>query len=222
MQRKLLPPDSWGITPRSIRAQTGESREIFYGPGSTFFRSPGCSDGKMTTKQERTKQASAAIDALFKSNPEQSKKQVAIDVATERSDIRRRRKAAPIEEQEAIKAKPTESTSKASPRREIDVARLPVLDAPWLKIQERVFTIADPDREFEDLRERLKLTEALTPMNLETALNNAEDCARRAHALYINARLEFEAYEHEMTPVLEAMREAANSDLQDEKRLMKI
>lgn len=99
----------------------------------------------------------------------------------------------------------------------INLDNLPIMDVPWMRIQETVLEVGDVEVEFQELKEALKLTEALTPNNLEAALNAAEDNARRAHALYIVARVEHEAFDLEMTPVVEAMREAANKELQNEK-----
>jgi hypothetical protein len=101
---------------------------------------------------------------------------------------------------------------------EFNFKDLPLLDAPWLKIQERVFNLEEPPEViFARLEADLKLTQALTPGNLEAALEGAEDNARQAHRLYVVAVVAFEAYEAEIGPIVEAMRDAANNDLQKEK-----
>lgn len=102
--------------------------------------------------------------------------------------------------------------------KEIAFDDLPIMNAPWMRIQEHVIDeLEDPEGEHAYLQDALRLTNALTPGNLEAALNDAEDNARRAHKLYICARVDYERFELEMLPVVEAMRDAANRDLQGEK-----
>lgn len=99
----------------------------------------------------------------------------------------------------------------------VDGDNLPIMGLPWQRIQQSVFTLDDPDQVYAELADALRMTEALTPGNLMTALNDAENNARRAHQLYVVARVDFERFELEMGPVIDAMREAANKDLQAEK-----
>lgn len=94
---------------------------------------------------------------------------------------------------------------------------LPELDMTFSRIRESVFTLHDPEGEYKHLEESISLREALTPVALMTALNAAEDNARRAHKLYVVARADYERFERECEPVIESMRDAANRELQDEK-----
>lgn len=52
---------------------------------------------------------------------------------------------------------------------------------------------------------------------LRRKLDQAEDLARLAHKLYVNARVEQERYELDMRPIRAAMSERANRELQREK-----
>lgn len=98
-----------------------------------------------------------------------------------------------------------------------ELATLPELGSPFVKIRETTFALPDPEGEWRYLEGRLALTDALTPGNLQTALNIAEDCARRAHRLYVVARADFERFEVECEAVTEGMRSEANRELQAEK-----
>lgn len=169
----------------------------------------------MRRRTSTTKETSPAVEALFSTAPQnRSKAQRIVEAGAAR---------AAAAKEPAPKPPTDESSAGASappPRRydlDISVDDFPLLNAPWMKIQERVFDLPDPDAEHAELEEALRLTDALTPGNLQAALNAAEDNARRAHRLYVVARAEFERFELEMSPVLEAMREAANRDLQNEK-----
>jgi hypothetical protein len=103
------------------------------------------------------------------------------------------------------------------PSAELSIEDLPMLPPAWMRIQERAFKLEDPEAEFDELEKALKLADALTPGNLQEALNAAEDNARRAHRLYIVARYEYERFELEAMPIVEAMRDAASKDLNGEK-----
>ncbi len=94
---------------------------------------------------------------------------------------------------------------------------LPELEMSFTRIRESVFTLHDPDGEYKHLEEGISLREALTPNALMTALNEAEDNARRAHKLYVVARADYERFERECEPIVESMRDAANRELQAEK-----
>lgn len=98
-----------------------------------------------------------------------------------------------------------------------ELGTLPDLGASFVRIRETTFSLADPEGEWTYLRDRLALTDALTPGNLQAALNIAEDCARRAHRLYVVAKADFERFEVECDAVTEAMRSEANRALQAEK-----
>ena len=93
----------------------------------------------------------------------------------------------------------------------------PSVSAPFTRIVERVFNIGDPDALFTSLTERLSLRDALTPGALQAALNIAEENARLAHQLYVNAKVESERFEIDADIVLGAMRSVATGELQREK-----
>lgn len=94
---------------------------------------------------------------------------------------------------------------------------LPELSISFTVIRESVFTLNDPDGEYKHLETSISLREALTPNALMTALNEAEDNARRAHKLYVVANADYERFERECEPIVEGMRDAANRELQSEK-----
>ena len=93
----------------------------------------------------------------------------------------------------------------------------PSVSEPFTRIVERVFNIGDPDALFTTLTERLSLRDALTPGALQAALNIAEENARLAHQLYVNAKVESERFEIDADIVLGAMRGGATAELQREK-----
>lgn len=211
MARRLLPPDPWGITPYAQRVMDGADPKTFY--NDPAFRAPAGmyrGGGKVDYMAERKRITKGGADALFSTAPQnRSKGQVIRDTGAAR----------------ATKAKtPTGESQRTTTARklgqaaeEIDIDNLPILSAPWMKIQERTFSLSDPENEHKDLETQLRLTDALTPGRLQEALNRAEDNARRAHKLYIVAQFEYESFELEMKPVIEAMRQSANTDLQGEK-----
>lgn len=211
MARRLLPPDPWGITPYAQRVQMGADPKEFYSR-STFAQAPvmdrvsthggdhmAMRRRRATTTEEKARETT---ESLFKTAPQNR------SAAKKIEDAGEARAAAPKDEG---------SKRRHDPRLEIATEDLPMLTAPWMKIQERVFNVPDPEAEYAELEEALRLTDALTPGNLQAALNSAEDNARRAHRLYIVARVEFERFELECGPVMEAMRDAAAKDLQGEK-----
>ena len=95
--------------------------------------------------------------------------------------------------------------------------QVPDMAPQFQAITTSVFTLDDPEAEYAHLEQAIKLTDALAPAALQSALNEAEDNARRAHKLYVVARAEFEHFEATVAPILESMRDAANRELQAEK-----
>jgi hypothetical protein len=94
---------------------------------------------------------------------------------------------------------------------------MPNVSESFSRIVERVFDIGDPDALFTTLMERMSLRDALTPGALQASLNIAEDNARLAHQLYVNAKVESERFEIDSDIVLGAMRAGATAELQREK-----
>lgn len=171
----------------------------------------------MPRRRTSDAKATEAVESLFVTAPQnQSKADKLARAGAARSPGRRRSKPKPPEGYTEAQVKDAFG-QRPDAASEIDLDNLPILAAPWLKIQERVFDLPDPETEHAELEAELRLTDALTPGNLSEALNNAEDNARRAHRLYVTALAAYEAFELEMTPVVEAMRETANKDLQGEK-----
>lgn len=230
MARRLLPPDPWGITPYAQRVDA-RKKGLAWG-----FEKLGnlslCTSKEATVAEASSERAQAIVAGMFRTAPvNQSKAQQIAAVGDKRVEEMRKKA-------EQVKTLPADAvTTPVAPRRrttpdpsvpltnsvrkpsssEFAIEDLPVLPPSWMRIQERVFTIDDPETEYADLESGLRLEEALTPGNLQTALNDAEDNARRAHKLYIVARSEFEKFELQASPLIEAMRDAANRDLQGEK-----
>jgi hypothetical protein len=110
---------------------------------------------------------------------------------------------------------PTTPTITQSPS---GLGEIPTMGRNFDKVTQRLFdTIGDPDPLYQALENDISLKCALTPGNLQQALNFAEDNARKAHAMYVVAVAEYEAFEAELDPIVEAMRAAATTALQDEK-----
>jgi hypothetical protein len=213
--RRILPPDPWGITPRAQRIQAKRSKAEFWGDKCPF---PRAADNRLLTPM-RTRKESALTGIFTKAEQNKSPADKVAELGAERVQARRAAQEPAATDKPAAEAKP--ALPKQRPGvvagKEFDINQLPTLTLPWMRIQESVFTIGDPEAEYDDLERDLKLNEALTPGNLEQALNRAEDNARRAHKLYVVGKVQFEAYERELTPIIEAMRQAANDDLQNEK-----
>lgn len=177
-------------------------------------------------KRTSTARASALVDGMFTTAPQNRTLAQKLEVEGEaRSTTKPGRRKPADEKKGEAKKEPDALAQRAAAAftgarkaaSVIDVDNLPVMNAPWMRIQETTFELEDPEAEHEELLEALRLTSALTPGNLEAALNDAEDNARRAHKLYIVARVDYERFDLEMTPVVEAMRDAANRELQAEK-----
>ena len=191
MHRRLLPPDPVGITPRGQRVQDGISKTRYY------------KNKKYMAKTNQAK-ATDVTDSLFQPAPQhRSKARKLVDVGKQRA------------KKPALAVASSTPASRVLP--EIDVFLFPSVGAQWQKIQERVFAIPDPEQEHRELSEALRLVNALTPGNLNAALNDAENNALRAHTLYIVAKADYDNFDCEMIPVIDAMREAAHADLHGER-----
>lgn len=135
-------------------------------------------------------------------------------MATRRRKLKRPVKGSPAAASRAADALfQTAPAQSSSP----ELSALPELGSAFVRVRETTFSLADPEGEWNYLRDRLALTDALTPGALQAALNIAEDCARRAHRLYIVAKADFDRFEIECDAVTEAMRSEANRSLQAEK-----
>lgn len=231
MSRRLLPPDPWGITPYAQRVDA-RAKGLAWG----FEKLGEISTLKATETgmASNTERADAAINSLFRTAPSNRSAAQKIEAVGDQRIATMRRKAEQVKELANAPATETgkverrkpvtpETTEKKrvarsfDPSAEISIEDMPLLPPSWMRIQERAFKLEDPEAEFNELEEALKLTDALTPGNLQEALNRAEDNARRAHRLYIVARIEYEKFELEASPIIEAMRDAASKDLQGEK-----
>jgi len=226
MARRLLPPDPWGITPYAQRV-AARVRGLDWG----FANWSGIStlNATETGMASNTERADAAINSLFKTAPVNRSKAQKVEAIGEQRIATMRKQAEQMKDLAQVPAKKVERRNSAEPPEtrkrarafdpsaEISIEDLPILPPAWMRIQERSFQLDDPEAEFSELEGELKLTNALTPGNLQEALNVAEDNARRAHRLYIVARCEYEKFELEALPIIEAMRDAASKDLQGEK-----
>jgi hypothetical protein len=127
----------------------------------------------------------------------------------------RRRKAAASAEEAATSLFAQAPAQAAAAERKMQ--ELPELAMSFTTIREKVFTLTDPDGEYQHLEDSLSIRAALTPGVLQAALNEAEDNARRAHKLYVVANADYERFERECEPIIESMRDAATRELQHEK-----
>lgn len=101
-------------------------------------------------------------------------------------------------------------------RGETPFAALPVMDKGFERIKDTIFQLPDPDAEYADLERALVLgTQQFD--SISAALDKAEDHARRAHRLYVCARVEAEKFNIDADIVEGAMRTQAVSELQREK-----
>lgn len=130
------------------------------------------------------------------------------------SPQRRRRRATKSKEAADALVQPAPAQEKAA---EAQRQHVPELSESFTNIRKSVFSMPSPDDVYARLEESISLKEALTPGVLMEATNKAEDNARLAHQLYINAKADFDRFERECDPVIESMRDAANRELQQEK-----
>lgn len=83
-------------------------------------------------------------------------------------------------------------------------------------VVERIFDLPDPASEYEALEKHL--TAGLGEHDSAArALDSAEDRARRAHRLYVNAKLDFERFQADAEVVTAALRQRAMEVLQRQK-----
>lgn len=95
---------------------------------------------------------------------------------------------------------------------------VPDLSDGFNRVTDRIFARAsDPIEAYEQLEAALSLSAALTPREIEAAVNLAHDRAYTAHALYVTARAEAETFDAEMASVVSAMKEEARIELEDDK-----
>ena len=107
-------------------------------------------------------------------------------------------------------------TSADAVRGPLPFTALPSMAGGYGSVQERVFTLPDPDGEYAELESRLMLGSREFD-SVSSALDQAEDNARRAHKLYVNARLAFEQFTIDADLVDSAMWGQAQGELQKEK-----
>ena len=86
----------------------------------------------------------------------------------------------------------------------------------FAQITERIFDMPDPDAEYAELEGALQLG-TQTADSIVSALDRAEDHARRAHRLYVCARVDSERFNLDADVIESAMRTQAVSELQREK-----
>lgn len=98
---------------------------------------------------------------------------------------------------------------------EIDTSS-PRLSAGYERIQERVFDLPDPDSEYTELQRDLQIGNQQFD-SIYNALDRAEDNARRAHRLYICARVDAERFALDADVTEGGLWAAATADLQREK-----
>lgn len=94
----------------------------------------------------------------------------------------------------------------------------PKLSADFERIVERVFARVDAEAEYDRLEKVLKLGETRNDHgSVRKALDEAEDNARAAHQLYVQAKTELTAYELENEQFIAPYYKAATAALQKEK-----
>lgn len=93
---------------------------------------------------------------------------------------------------------------------------MPMAGDGFAQITERVFDMPDPDAEYAELEGALQLG-TQTADSIVSALDRAEDHARRAHRLYVCARVDSERFNLDADVIESAMRTQAVSELQREK-----
>jgi hypothetical protein len=94
--------------------------------------------------------------------------------------------------------------------------KLPEHGPGFDRITTSIFTLPDPSAEYEALEAALKVgTQEFT--RIADAMDNAEDNARRAHRLYVNARLDAERFNIDADVIEAAMRTPALHALEADK-----
>jgi hypothetical protein len=97
-----------------------------------------------------------------------------------------------------------------------ELPELPEYSPGFSTIVEKTFDI-DIAAEYAILEDQIVINDALTPQTIRTALNKTEDNARRAHQIYVAAKVEHELYEIEAAKVEAAMREIVIKEMSADK-----
>jgi hypothetical protein len=95
---------------------------------------------------------------------------------------------------------------------------IPAIRHGFGEVTEIVFKLDDPEGELEILINALRIDEPLEQGVLEQALNDAQDYARRAHRLFVLAKVENAAFGIDCAEVDAAIRDAAKAALEQEKK----
>lgn len=86
------------------------------------------------------------------------------------------------------------------------------------QVVERIFDLPDAFGQYQILEHALKLGDERTDVgSLSKALDEAEEHARIAHQIFVNARVEAELWDREADVVRAPMWKRANAELQEEK-----
>lgn len=93
---------------------------------------------------------------------------------------------------------------------------LPEQAGGYARITERVFALPDPDTEYDAL-ERALVLGTREYDSITDAVDTAEDNARRAHRLFVAAKLDYERFCADAEVIDGAMRSEATAELQAEK-----
>jgi hypothetical protein len=115
-----------------------------------------------------------------------------------------------------IRARAAGIVSPADAARMHAMQSLPTLEDGYLAVQERIFTLPDPNAEYDELERAMKLGTREFD-SVSRALDDAEDNARRAHKLYVNARLEYERFSIDADIIEAGMAAQARTELEREK-----
>lgn len=99
---------------------------------------------------------------------------------------------------------------------EVEVPDMPRYSPGLDRIVEKTFDL-NIDAEYDSLEGQLVINDALTPQTIRTALNKAEDNARRAHQIYVAAKVEVDLFEIEASKVEAAMRESVIKEMSADK-----
>lgn len=98
------------------------------------------------------------------------------------------------------------------PEEDPELPELPGHSEGFERIVHRTFDI-DIASEYDKLEEQIVINDALTPQAVRVALNKSEDNARRAHQIYVAAKVEHDLYEIEAAKVEAAMREVVIKEM---------
>lgn len=100
--------------------------------------------------------------------------------------------------------------------RSLPFTSMPELRDGYARIKETVFFLPSPEAEYNELEADLKLGTREFD-NISAALDRSEDNARRAHKLYVNARVDYERFMLDAELVEASMWDEAVAALQAEK-----